>query len=130
MGERIVPSTDARDPSLTPNDGLTHDPDWGWSLNYGHYGSRDDEVYPVWGGERRPFVATFSVELCGHGDAGRARAELLWARRHELAALVATHTPAARGVPTARLSVREETGGSLVVGEYDFHRWSDRLSSR
>lgn len=130
MGERVVPSTDARDPLLTPNDGLTHDPDWGWSLNYGHYGSRDDDGFPVWGGERRPFVATFAIELCGHGETGRARAERFWARRHELAALVATHTPVARGVPSARLSVREEDDGSLLVSEYDARRWSDRLPPR
>lgn len=130
MHERIVPSTDERDPALTPNEGLSHDPDWGWSLNYGHYGSRDDEGFPVWGGARLPFVATFAVERCGHGAAGRARAELLWSRRHELAALVAAHAADGRGIPSARLAISVEPDGALLVREYDFGRWSDRLPPR
>ena len=129
MGERLIPTTNERDPLLTPNDGIAHDPDWGWSLNYGHYGSRDDEGFPIHGGARRTFTATFAVELCGHGAVGRATAEAIWARRHEIAAVVAAHVRVQQGVPSARLAVRIDLDGSCRISEYDQRAWSATLSA-
>jgi hypothetical protein len=129
MGERHIPSTDERDPLLTPNDGIAHDPDWGWSLNYGHYGSRDDEGFPIYGADRRTFTATFAVELCGHGATGRSIAEAIWARRHEIAAVVATHVRLRHGVPSARLAVQIHPDGSCQISEYDQRAWSATLSA-
>ena len=130
MGERTLPATDERDPILTPNDGIGHDPDWGYSINYGHYGSREHGV-PVWGGVPCGHTATFAVELCGQGAAGRRTAEAIWERRHELVALVAAYPlDNVAGTPTARLSISIQRDGSWVVGEYDFRRFRVVLPPR
>jgi hypothetical protein len=130
MGERIIPASDQHDPILTPNDGISSDPDWGWTLNYGHYGSRESGV-PVWGGKPCGHTGTFSVEMIGTGSEGERRAREIWGRRHELAALVAAHPIAnVSGVPTARLSIAFNRDGTWTVAEYDFHRWSEILPPR
>lgn len=128
--ERFIPETVPDDPRFTPNDGIACDPEWGWSVNYGHYGGRQDGV-PVWDGAACGYRATFAVEMAGVGDEGERRARLIWSRRAEIAELVAAHAdPRTRGVPTARLAIRETADGGLQIREYDLRRFTDRLPPR
>jgi hypothetical protein len=126
----FIPATDQRDPLLTGNDGLRSDPEWGWSVNYGHYGSREHGV-PVVNGKPAGHTGTFSVEMIGVDSEGERFARAIWGRRHELSALVAAHPiPNVSGVPTARLRIGENRDGSWTVREYDFNRWSEVLPPR
>ena len=128
--ERFIPATSSNDPVFTPNDGLACDPDWGWTVNFGHYGGREHGV-PVWNGKPCGYRATFSVEMVGHGSEGERLARAIWGRRHELAAIVAQHPIAnVAGVPTARLAVSENHDGSWTVREYDFGRFREILPPR
>lgn len=46
----LVPKIETGDPRFTASDGIRVDPDWGYSINYGYYGSWDRGI-PVLDGE-------------------------------------------------------------------------------
>lgn len=128
----LVPKIETGDPRFTASDGIRVDPDWGYSINYGYYGSWDRGI-PVLDGEGRGFFAAFSIELLGSGVRGRELANELWERRAEIAALVIAHErdldasgPHHR-IPACRLSARRANDGTIAIGEYDFRRWRATL---
>ena len=66
----LVPKIETGDPRFTASDGIRVDPDWGYSINYGYYGSWDRGI-PVLDGEGRGFFAAF-VAFVAFGLAGFA----------------------------------------------------------
>ena len=123
------------DPALNENDGIRADSDWGYSINYGYYGSWGQGI-PIAAGEGRGFFAASSIELIGPGVPGRMLANELWERRGEIAQLVAReHTDPTWGdrhhkIPACRLTARRADDGSLTIAEYDYRHWRATLPAQ
>jgi hypothetical protein len=131
----LVPRIETGDPALNENDGIRTDHAWGYSINYGYYGSWDRGI-PVSRGEGRGFFAAFSIELIGHGVKGRELANELWERRSEIVEIV-RREQSEHGlpdpnhkIPACRLGVRRAADGTIAIGEYDHRRWSATLPPR